>query len=222
MLVRFCLADVAFLDNKIIMIIYEQRLKSRPDAIFKESSLYFMRKGDLYAALKKLSERLEKAGIPYALIDGLALAQHGFVRMTEDIDILLTAEGLETFKKQALGRGYVLAFSGARKTFRDTNTGVRIEVITTGEYPGDGLPKPVAFPHPAANAVKRGDFQVMSLEKLIELKLASGMTAPHRRRDLADVQDLIQVLNLDQNFAKKLDASVRKLYLQLRQETQQR
>lgn len=202
------------------MIAYEQRLRSSPELVLKEASLYFSHKGDLYQTLQDLSRRLDEAGIPYALIGGLALAQHGFVRMTEDIDILLTPEGLQAFKAQALGHGYVLAFSGAKKTFRATDTGVRIEVITSGEYPGDGLPKPVSFPDPAEVSVEVAGLRVISLEKLIELKLASGMTAAHRRRDLADVQDLIRALQLDQEFSQKLDASVREMYTQLWDEAQ--
>lgn len=202
------------------MISYEQRLRNNPELILREASLYFNQKGDLYKTLQDLSCRLDEAGIPYALINGLALAQHGFVRMTEDIDILLTAEGLESFKEQALGHSYVLAFSGAKKTFRSTDTGVRIEVITSGEYPGDGLPKPVSFPDPASAAVELAGLRVVSLEKLIELKLASGMTAAHRRRDLADVQDLIRALSLGLDFGDRLDASVREVFVQLWHEAQ--
>jgi len=199
---------------------YEQRLQHNPHTIFQEASLYFMKQGDLYKAVQNLAKRLDEANIPYVLIGGLALAQHGFVRMTDDVDILMTSEGLKRFKEQTLGRGYVLAFRGAKKSFRDTNTGVRIEVITTGEYPGDGLPKSVVFPDPVTVAVNQDGFQVISLEKLIELKLASGMTAPHRRRDLADVQDLIRLLNLDETFREKLDLSVRDIYTQLWHEVQ--
>jgi hypothetical protein len=50
------------------------------------------------------------------------------------------------------------------------------------------------------------------LEKLIELKLASGMTGAGRRRDLSDVQELIRVRNLDASFAERLDVSVQQLY----------
>lgn len=203
-----------------MMISYEQRLRHNPDLVLKEASLYFNHRGDLYQTLHDLAQRLDELGIPYALIGGLALAQHGFVRMTEDIDILLTWDGLAAFKDKLLGRGYVLAFSGAKKTFRDSDTGVRIEVITSGEYPGDGLPKAVAFPDPALTTVELAGLRVISLEKLIELKLASGTSATHRRRDLADVQDLIKVLSLAENFAEKLDASVRAVYVQLWREAQ--
>jgi hypothetical protein len=202
------------------MTSYERKLRDDPDLMLRESSLYFNQQGDLYKTLQDLTRRLDEAGIPYALIGGLALAQHGFVRMTEDIDILLTPEGLAAFKDRLLGRGYILAFSEAKKTFRATDTGVRIEVITSGEYPGDGLPKPVSFPDPATAVEERGRYRVISLEKLVELKLASGMTAPHRRRDLADVQDLIRALSLAVDFAEKLDPSVQELYAQLWQEAQ--
>jgi hypothetical protein len=59
---------------------------------------------------------------------------------------------------------------------------------------------------------------VVTLEQLVELKLASGMTAPHRRRDFADVQDLIRTVGLQLDFAEQLDASVRTLYHQLWEE----
>ncbi len=202
------------------MTVYEQRLRRDSDLMLREASLYFQGQGDLYKTLQELAQRLGEAGIPYALIGGLALAQHGFVRMTEDIDILLTPAGLSAFKEKFLGRGYALAFSGAKKTFRATETGVRIEVITSGEYPGDGLPKAVSFPNPQTATLEQSGYQVIKLEKLIELKLASGMTAPHRRRDLADVQDLIRVLHLRADFTEKLDPSVRPLYIQLWQEAQ--
>ncbi len=202
------------------MTTYEQRLHSSPNLMLRESSLYFRHSGDIYRTLQDLTQRLDEAGIAYALIGGLALAQHGFVRMTEDIDMLLTPEGLAAFKEKLVGRGYVLAFDGAKKTFRATDTGVRVEVITSGDYPGDGRPKAIAFPDPAAVSVERGSFRVVSLEKLIELKLASGMSASHRRRDLADVQDLILAMALPADFVDSLDPSVREMYTQLWQEAQ--
>jgi hypothetical protein len=60
------------------------------------------------------------------------------------------------------------------------------------------------------------------LETLIELKLASGLTAPDRLKDLADVQELIRVLNLPQQLAKKIDISVRDEYVRLWQTVQPR
>ena len=57
--------------------------------------------------------------------------------------------------------------------------------------------------------------RVVALDKLIELKLASGMSAPHRLRDLADVQDLIARLGLPLTLADQLDPSVQAAYRDL-------
>lgn len=197
------------------MTTYEARLQDDYLTLLKEASNYYMARGDVFTTLQNLTRRLEEERIPYALIGGLALAAHGFVRMTQDVDILMTHEGLETFKQRFLGRGYMLAVSGAEKTFRDTETQVRIEILITGDYPGDGKPKPVAFPDPSVVFTERGGMRVIPMETLIELKLASGMSAPHRLRDLADVQDLISTLKLPLEFAKTLDLSVRETFLKL-------
>ena len=185
--------------------------------MLREASAYFAGEGRLHGALRRLTQRLNAEGIPYALLGGLALAEHGYPRLTEDIDLLLTPSGLERFRQQLVGRGYRPAFSGAEKTFRDTETGVRIEIVTAGEYPGDGLPKPVAFPDPTTPGmtVEIESIRVVTLEKLIELKLASGMSASHRLRDLADVQDLIARLRLPLTLADRLDPSVQAAYRDL-------
>jgi hypothetical protein len=86
--------------------------------------------------------------------------------------------------------------------------------MTTGEYPGDGKPKPVSMPVPNSASIEIDGVQFVTLEKLIELKLASG-TAPHRLKDLADVQELIKFRALDKNFAERLDPYVREKFLEL-------
>ena len=57
--------------------------------------------------------------------------------MTVDVDVIMTAEGLTRFKDAWLGRGYVEKFAGSRG-IRDTQTGVVIDVLFAGDYPGDG------------------------------------------------------------------------------------
>ena len=198
-------------------LVYEHLLRQGGERMLREASAYFAGEGRLYSTLRRLTQRLNVEGIPYTLLGGLALAEHGYPRLTEDIDLLLTPSGLERFRQQLVGRGYRPAFSGAKKTFRDTETGVRIEIVTAGEYPGDGLPKPVTFPDPTAPGVtvEIEGIRVVTLEKLIELKLASGMSAPHRLRDLADVQDLIVRLKLPLALADQLDSWVQAAYRDL-------
>lgn len=174
-----------------------------------------MEKGDVYETLKRLAARLSKEGLDYALIGGMALVAHGYRRFTEDVDILMTPEAFEAFRERLVGLGYRPAFPGAVKAFRDAETGVTIEVITSGDYPGDGKPKPVAFPDPRTARFERDGLWLITLDKLIELKLASGLSAPHRLKDLADVQDLILRLKLPLTLAEQLDESVRSEYERL-------
>lgn len=175
-----------------------------------------MQSGPVHKTLREISRRLSEAHIDYVIIGGMALALHGFVRPTEDVDLILTPEGLTRFHTDLVGRGYVPVFPGARKHFRDIETGVKVEIILTGEYPGDGKPKPIAFPEPKDVAVDLDGYQTIRLETLIELKLASGLTAEHRKlRDLADVQQLIEILSLPSSLSQNLDASVRDEYLRL-------
>lgn len=194
---------------------YEAHLRERLADLLKKASQFYVAEGNVYETLRRLARRLDDEAIPYALIGGMALAAHGFVRMTQDVDVLMSAQGLDQFRERCVGRGYAPAFQGAQKAFRDTETGVRIEIITTGEFPGDGKPKPVAFPDPALSSMQREGMRVITLEKLIELKLASGLTAPHRLRDLADVQDVITALHLPKEFSERLDPSVRAKFLEL-------
>ncbi|MCC6299493.1 MAG: hypothetical protein IT314_09350 [Anaerolineales bacterium] len=191
-------------------------LKSRTaDEILRESEAFFMKEGKVHQTLKRLARLLEADSIPYAIVGGMALGLLGYTRETVDVDILLTPQGLERFRERLVGKGYVPAFTGATKSFLDAETRVKVEALVTGDYPGDGKPKPVAFPDPAKVSVERDGYRVIGLEKLIELKLASGMTAPHRLRDLADVQDLISILDLPLTIREQLDESVQGEYQRL-------
>lgn len=86
---------------------------------------------------------------------------------------------------------------------------------STGDYPGDGKPKPIAFPDPKTAQESIGQFDYLPLTKLIELKLASGMTAPHRPRDFDDVIRLIAERSLERDFVDKLDPYVHAKFLEL-------
>jgi hypothetical protein len=184
-------------------------------AVYREGLRYFMGEGNLHGALAQLASDLKEYGIDYMVIDAVALMAYGYPRFTEDIDLVMTPEGLEAFHRELIGLGYVPAFSGARKRLRSTREGVSIEVIMSGEYPGDGKPKPVSFPVPAEASIDIDGVRIVALEKLIELKLASGMTAPDRLKDLADVQELIKARGLTSRFAEALNPYVREQYLQL-------
>jgi hypothetical protein len=183
--------------------------------IYAEGLRYFMGEGTLNKTLARLASDLDERGIDYIVIGAVALLAHGYPRFTEDIDLVMTSEGLQKFHEELVGLGYAPAFPSARKRLRSTTDGVSIEVMTTGEYPGDGKPKSVSMPAPAEAATEIDGIKFVTLEKLIELKLASGISAPHRLKDLADVQELIKIRKLGADFALRLDPYVRPKYLEL-------
>lgn len=183
--------------------------------VYAEGQRYFMGEGKLNNALARLVADLKEHQIDYVVIGAIALMAYGYPRFTEDIDLILDSEGLDRFHRELVGLGYAPAFQGARKRLRATRDGTPIELIAAGEYPGDGKPKPVSFPKPSEAAVEIDGVKFPTLEKLIELKLASGMTAPDRLKDLADVQELIKRHSLSSYFAEKLDPYVRGKFLEL-------
>jgi hypothetical protein len=183
------------------------------------ASKFLMGDSDLHQALARLTRALDDAGIPYAIIGALALGEYGYRRTTDDVDVLLTADGLRAFKQTYLGRGYVEKFAGS-KGMRDTAAGVTVDVVLAGDYPGDGKPKSVRFPDPAVEAVRGDAVALLPLERLIELKLASGISAPHRLRDLADVLELIRLLGLPRDLTDGLDPYVHQKYDELWQAAQ--
>jgi hypothetical protein len=180
----------------------------------RHATEFFMGEADVHRALEKVARLLNDEGIPYALVGAMALNEYGYRRVTVDVDLLLSREGLAAFKAKHLGRGYVEKFPGS-KGVRDVENGVAIDFVLAGDYPGDGKPKPVRFPDPEQAALVGEGIRVLALPALIELKLASGMSAPHRLKDLADVLELVRAAALTESLADQLDASVRDKYREL-------
>jgi hypothetical protein len=180
---------------------------------------FFMGEADVQLALERLARLLDDQRIPYAIIGAMALNEWGYRRVTVDVDVLLSADGLRALRAAALGLGYVEKFPGSRG-LRDTEAGVNIDVVLAGDYPGDGKPKPVKFPDPVEAAVRGRRVALLPLTTLVELKLASGLSAPHRLKDLADVLELVRALSLPRDLASSLDASVRAKYEELWQAAQ--
>lgn len=156
------------------------RQSSSTANLWQEVDLFFRQQGKIYETLRRIAQNLPDSDIDYVVIGGMALAIHGYVCLTQYVDILMSPADLERFRQTWIGRGYSPAFPGARRLFRDAITGVQVEIITAGEFPEDGKPKPVQFSEPGAIAIEQDGLRVARLESLIELKLASGLTAPDR------------------------------------------
>lgn len=197
------------------MATYEQLLDADPRWAMSEGSRHFEEDSSVQKTLRKITRRLQELEIPYSVAGGMALFAHGLRRFTEDVDLIVNAEGLKALHRELAGAGFRPPFPGSRN-LRDAETGVRIEFLVTGQFPGDGQPKPVAFPPPASAVIEQDGILYVNLPTLVELKLASGMSNPQRLKDLADVQELIKLLALPAHFADALHPSVRGKYREMR------
>jgi hypothetical protein len=182
---------------------YEERIKANWEWGMNESSLFFEGKGKVQETLRRITQRLNKLNIPYAVAGGMALFHHGHRRYTEDVDILVTREGLREIHEQLDGLGFIRPFEQS-KNLRDAETGVKIEFLLSGDFPGDGKPKEVCFPDPAAVADEANGIRYVDLPTFVTLKLTSGMTGAGRFKDLADVQELVKTAGLHEDFANQL------------------
>ena len=189
---------------------YESLLNNDLNWALHEGSMHFEGESAVHKTLRRIAERLAELQIDYAIAGGMALFFHGYRRFTEDVDVLVTAEGLAKIHEQLEGRGYVKPFEKS-KNLRDAETGVKIDFLISGAYPGDGKPGPIAFPVPADVSVESEGIRILNVKPIVELKLASGQES-HRAGDLMDVQRLILALNLPREFASQLDPSVQEAF----------
>jgi hypothetical protein len=193
------------------MLTYEQKLDQDLQWALLEGSMHFEERSAVHTTLRTLTQALNELGVDYAVAGSMAMFMHGYRRFTEDVDILVTSEGLTRIHDALEGRGYVKPFA-ASKNLRDTRTGVKIDFLVSGQFPGDGKPGPIVFPVPSKASKVSGQIRYLDLVPLIELKLASGR-APHRGKDLDDIQALIQALVLPRELVDHVHPSVRDLYL---------
>jgi hypothetical protein len=169
----------------------------------KEIELFFQKNDPVYKTMRRLVKRLDRAKIPYAILGGMAVNAHGHRRTTADLDLLVTAEGLDEFRRRFVPKNYETIPRRSRR-FADRTNQVTIDFLVTGLFPGSGAPGPIAFPDPNAVAETLEEARVVNLATLIQLKLAA-----RRYQDFADVVSLIRVHDLDESFNEQLHSSVR-------------
>jgi hypothetical protein len=178
----------------------------------KEISMFFEKRSPQHKTMRRLARRLKKARIPYAIMGGMAVNAHGAERTTRDVDVLLTPEGLDRFRAKFVGKDYEQV-EGRPRRFKEIESGVTVDCLVTGRYPGSGEPGPVAFPDPAAVSQEIDKIQVLTLPQLVQLKLAA-----RRYYDFGDVVFLIRAKNLDESFLSQLHPSVHQDFIECLEE----
>ncbi|TWT91929.1 hypothetical protein [Neorhodopirellula pilleata] len=187
----------------------------------KRSSLlhldeFFMGTAPLFQTVKRLSKTLGEMQIPFVISGAMAVNYHGHRRATQDVDILMRREDLKIFKDEHLGRGWLEKFEGS-KGFVDTIHQVPVDVLIAGDFPGDGKPKPVSFPDPSDDKIIEFEdgLPYLTLQKVVEMKLACGMSAPERLQDFADVISLVKANGLPESFGGTLNPYVHDAWIDL-------
>ncbi len=178
----------------------------------KEIGMFFEKRSPQHKTMRRLARRLKKAGIPYALMGAMAVNAHGAERTTRDVDILLTPEGLKRFREEFVDEIYE-PVKGRSRRFTERQSGVTVDCLVTGLYPGSGKPGPFAFPDPAEVSQEIDKISVLTLPQLIQFKLAA-----RRHSDFGDVVFLIQTHNLDESFLPQLHPSVHQDFIECLEE----
>lgn len=144
--------------------------------------------------------------IPHLIVGGIAVQEHGYPRVTIDVDIVVpdVLEAVEFLTASLTGPFYRVPDAADRVEDRRTHTFVDF-------LPAGGVVKPgckVPFPHPTKTA---GVLQIATLEELISLKLDSWTNSPLKRlRDKTDVVELILRRKLPRDLA--VNPVIRALY----------
>ena len=134
------------------------------------------------AALRGL---LAEAGVPHALVGGVAVLHHGYVRATRDLDLLLSRSDLPRLEPLLDRHGFART---AANRLHHRSSGVDVDLL----FAGEARPRPGTPPYPSPLELGRSarEPDVVDLPALLDLKLTAA-----RHQDLADVVALLKALD---------------------------
>ncbi|HLQ46322.1 MAG TPA: hypothetical protein VK137_16380 [Planctomycetaceae bacterium] len=148
---------------------------------------------------------LERAGIPYAVAGGNAVAawvsrvDEDAVRNTNDVDILVRRSDFDAIKQALEGVGFEDHFVNGVHIFIDGPNGKPsrgVHLLFANEKVKDSYPLPTAD---VTESVPAANYVVVSLEALVNMKLNS-----YRRKDQVHLQDLLDIGLIDQSWCSRL------------------
>jgi hypothetical protein len=174
---------------------------------------YVLREGTgtsgVVAAARLAAGRLADYLIPHLIVGGIAVQEHGYPRVTIDVDIVVpdVLDALEILTADVTGPLFRLP-GGIEDRIQDRRTETFIDLLQAGKVLKHGCKVPFPLPTVASDLL-----QIVGLEKLISLKLDSWANSPLRRhKDKTDVIEIILRRKLPRDLA--VDAVVRQSYLE--------
>lgn len=142
--------------------------------------------------LGKISLTARERNLPFLLIGGYAVMAHGFVRTTDDIDVLVRKSQAGEWQTLLEDLKFTVRFSGP--TF-----------LQFTQPPGEKLPLDLMFVadetfdqmFAAAGKIQTDDIiaHVVSLPHLFALKCHAFRSRPHRA--MKDIEDLVQLTKVN-------------------------
>ena len=151
---------------------------------------------------------LAEHDIPHLIIGGLAVQEHGYPRVTIDVDIVVpdVLEAVEFLTASLTGPFYRVPETQDR--VEDRRNHVEIDILPAGKVVKRGCKIPFPLPSSVADQPR-----FVSLEELISLKLDSWSNSPNRRlKDKSDVVELILRRKLPREL--EVNPAVGTLYLE--------
>jgi hypothetical protein len=172
-------------------------------------------RGSIWDTARRCDVLLDEHGLPHALVGGVAVCLHGYQRNTVDVDILVRREDADAVRQTMEEEGF--EWDPDQREFRGPDN-VPVQFLIAGDPASDDRALGVNLPDPgdAGVVTEIESLAVVSLARLIELKLACGLGNLRRtHRDFADVVELIVVHDLSRSFARHLHKSLRKEFRDL-------
>jgi hypothetical protein len=167
----------------------------------------------LWAVAARCHDLLTEAGIAYSVCGGVAVCLHGYQRNTTDLDLIIRSDDRDAVRRVFTDTGYV--WDSEQSEFR-TADGIAIQFLIAGQKAGKGTEVSVSEPVGDLNVEQLEGLSVVRLSRLIEMKIACGMSNLRRtHKDFADVVELISIRNLDGSFARFLHKSLRPTFREL-------
>ncbi|MBS0203714.1 MAG: nucleotidyltransferase family protein [Planctomycetes bacterium] len=148
---------------------------------------------------------LQQAGIPYAIAGGNAVAawvarvDRAAVRNTQDVDILVRRSDFDAVKAALEGAGFKYRQILGIECFLDGPNGKprdSVHLLFAAEKVRPNYPAPSAD---VTDAVPAEQYQILSLESLVRMKLNS-----FRRKDQVHLLDMLEVGLIDRSWLAQL------------------
>ena len=153
---------------------------------------------------RRVTALLDEAGVPYAVIGGNAVAawvasiDPGAQRATQDVDLLLRREDIDLARSVLEPAGFLYAQTMDGPMFLDgpdASPRDAVHIIYAGEKVRQNDLAPTAE---VTESKRIADFQVVSLEALVRMKLTS-----YRRKDQVHIEDMINVGLIDASWVNR-------------------